>query len=94
MDLFTSRGASILADTTKKASTPWLLMPERLAQNSSFHFPLRGTVAFLRRPQIRLEAFSMMGEAFYDRTNITSENFVNHVSLQSTPLLTTIRHRS
>lgn len=66
-------------------------MPEQLALNSSFHFPLRGTVAFLRRPQIRLEA---LGEAFYDRTNITSENFVNQVSPQSTPLLTTIRHRS
>jgi hypothetical protein len=51
----------------KKASTPPALeSPERLALNSSVHFPLRWNgLRSLIWPQIMPEAVSMMGEAYY-----------------------------
>src|SRR5262249_27191398 len=52
----------------QKASIPWPELPERLASNSSVHFPLyRNGSRSLVRPHITQEAFSMAGQACYGR---------------------------
>ena len=57
----------------KKPAHPGDKSPERLASNSSIHFPLRGTSCVLRLASITTEAFSMVGVTCYKRTNITWE---------------------
>jgi hypothetical protein len=64
----------------EKPAHPGDKSPERLALNSPFHFPLRRTACVLHvRPHITLEAFSMTGEASYERTNITLPRAVKQV---------------
>src|SRR4029453_10716792 len=58
--------------TIKKPAHPGDKSPERLALNSHFHFPLRRTSCVPPVwPSITGEDLSMMGEACYERTDIT-----------------------
>src|SRR5215831_16812799 len=67
----------------KKPAHPSDKLPEWLALNSPFHFPLRRT-SYVPPvwPQIMEEAFSMMGEA-HERTNITRGRTVKNLYLAS-----------
>ena len=46
--------------------------------------PSEERFAFLRRPQVTLEASSMMGEAYHDGSDITPEGCVNDI-FQASP---------
>src|SRR5215510_4651292 len=69
----------------QKASIPWPELPERLASNSSVHFPLyRNGSRSLVWPHITQEAFSMAGEACYRPTNITRRKSVKMYCFENT----------
>jgi hypothetical protein len=72
--------ASAVSQGTKKPARPGDKSPERLALNSPFHIPLRRTFSVPPVwPHIILEAFSMVGEACYERTDITCRTVVKQV---------------
>jgi hypothetical protein len=64
----------------KKPAHPGNKSPERLASNSPFHIPLRRTSCVPPVwPHITVEALSLMGEACYERTDITRRKTVKEI---------------
>ena len=68
------------ANTNSKASAPGDAIAREAGQKTLLIiFPLQGIFAFPRRPQITPEAFSKMGEAYYDAKTIKPKNSVKPI---------------